>query len=439
MSGYRYLAMQKSLVKPKPVFDTIDYIIAQYKECYNSDNSLNIISKWLDQCYQDTDIKLPDYSNKDYKYAIIFLYSYRGSKDTFNSYRRDLERFLQWSWLVRKQSVLDLKRADIEEFINFCTNPPKNWISTKKVAKFKIINGCRKTNPDWLPFEVYVSKSEHKANIKPDIKNYKLSGSALKVLFGVLSSFYNFLLQEEVSNVNPVALIRQKSKFIIKDDDIKQVRRLSNEQWQAVINLVKKKATKDNKHERAVFILSCLYGMYLRISELVATQRWIPTMGDFFKDQNGNWWFTTVSKGNKARRIAVSDSMLAALKHYRVNYLGLPAYPTLGEKTPLISHLSNHNKHISSDRPIRRLVQEYFDLAAEKLINDNKLDEAEALKAATVHWLRHTGISDDVKIRPREHVRDDAGHSSGAITDKYIDVELTERAKSAKHKDIVKI
>jgi hypothetical protein len=33
-------------------------------------------------------------------------------------------------------------------------------------------------------------------------------------------------------------------------------------------------------------------------------------------------------------------------------------------------------------------------------------------------------------------VRDDAGHSSGAITDKYIDVELRERAKSALNKII---
>ena len=48
-----------------------------------------------------------------------------------------------------------------------------------------------------------------------------------------------------------------------------------------------------------------------------------------------------------------------------------------------------------------------------------------------MHWLRHTGISDDVKIRPREHVRDDAGHSSSAITDKYIDIELNERHRSA--------
>ena len=50
-------------------------------------------------------------------------------------------------------------------------------------------------------------------------------------------------------------------------------------------------------------------------------------------------------------------------------------------------------------------------------------DEAEQMMSATVHWLRHTGISDDVKTRPREHVRDDAGHSSDLITDKYIDTE----------------
>ncbi len=49
-------------------------------------------------------------------------------------------------------------------------------------------------------------------------------------------------------------------------------------------------------------------------------------------------------------------------------------------------------------------------------------EEAESLTEATVHWLRHTGISDDVKRRPREHVRDDAGYGSGAITDKYTSI-----------------
>ena len=63
-------------------------------------------------------------------------------------------------------------------------------------------------------------------------------------------------------------------------------------------------------------------------------------------------------------------------------------------------------------------------------------DEVHELKAATVHWLRHTGISDDVKQRPREHVRDDAGHGSSAITDRYIDIELRERHASGKKKNI---
>ncbi|MBM3611108.1 MAG: hypothetical protein FJX18_06280 [Alphaproteobacteria bacterium] len=84
--------------------------------------------------------------------------------------------------------------------------------------------------------------------------------------------------------------------------------------------------------------------MYLRISELVASPRWSTTMGDFFKDRENNWWFKTVGKGNKMRHIAVSQSMLEALKHYRTNYLKVSPLPTLNEKTPLIGHAKNPNK-----------------------------------------------------------------------------------------------
>lgn len=50
-----------------------------------------------------------------------------------------------------------------------------------------------------------------------------------------------------------------------------------------------------------------------------------------------------------------------------------------------------------------------------------------------VHWLRHIGISEDVKICPHTYVQDDAGHSLGAITDWYIDVKSTVRAQSVKN------
>ncbi len=52
------------------------------------------------------------------------------------------------------------------------------------------------------------------------------------------------------------------------------------------------------------------------------------------------------------------------------------------------------------------------------------IDESKALVEATVHWLRHTGISDDLnkRGRPIVHVRDDAGHTTSATTDLYNDV-----------------
>ena len=77
-----------------------------------------------------------------------------------------------------------------------------------------------------------------------------------------------------------------------------------------------------------------------------------------------------------------------------------------------------------------------FNVAADKMRREGFVEEAERLGDATVHWLRHTGISEDVKHRPREHVRDDAGHGSSAITDRYIDVERAERHASARNKTI---
>ena len=75
-------------------------------------------------------------------------------------------------------------------------------------------------------------------------------------------------------------------------------------------------------------------------------------------------------------------------------------------------------------------------MAVEKLKKQNFFEEADALQEATVHWLRHTGISEDVKIRPAEHVQNDAGHESLVTTGQYIDIELKARHASAKEKPL---
>jgi len=374
-------------------------------------------------------------ANTDLEFALKFLYSYNGSTATFNSYRREIERLLQWSWNIEKTSLLNLKREHIEDFIRFCFNPPKAWIGLKNVARFKNKNAERKPNNQWRPFVVTLSKMEHSKNKKADASQYCPSQAAIKGTFTALSSFYEYLIQETLVESNPVALIKQKSKFIRKDQLKPVVRRISTLQWDYVLETAElMAAASPEEHERTLFIMNCLFAMYLRISELVADERSTPVMSDFRKDQDNNWWFDVTGKGNKNRSITVCDDMLKALKRYR-KYLGLSELPVLGEQIPLIVKYSGKGS-ITSTRHIRLIVQQCFDMAYKRMKEDGLKNDAIELKAATVHWLRHTGISEDVKFRPREHVRDDAGHASMATTDRYIDSDLRERHESGRKKRI---
>ena len=364
----------------------------------------------------------PSDAISDYQHASEFIYSYRGSPDTFSTYRREIEHFLHWCWLVAEKSLNQIVREDIETYIEFTRQPPKAWIGSKNVARYTLKEGQRVPNATWRP---YVSKSAE----------YVPSQAAIQSLFSVLSSFFNFLIQENQLSANPVSQMRQKSKFLRKQQSQGKIRRLSPLQWEFVMDAAETLAAEQPAvHERTLFIMNALFAMYLRVSELVETPRWQPQMGHFQLDQEGNWWFTTVGKGNKEREISVSDAMLSALKRYRQSR-GLAALPSPGEATPLV-HKTRGKGGISSTRQIRGIVQTCFNAAADKMRQEGFSEEAERLGDATVHWLRHTGISEDVKHRPREHVRDDAGHGSSAITDRYIDVERAERHASARHKQI---
>jgi len=374
-------------------------------------------------------------ANVDYEYALKFLYSYQGSSATFNAYRRELERFLQWSWHIESQSILLLKRENIEAFVRFCLNPPHSWIGTANTPRFINQHGQRVINKKWRPFVVSVSKDKHRQGIEAQKNDYVMSQATLRALFAILSSFYDYLCQEELLESNPVALIRQKSKFLVKEQNVASVRRLSNLQWGYVIETVEHQATDDpENHERILFVMNCLYAMYLRISELVADERSEPRMKDFKRDHDGHWWFYVTGKGNKSRKISVSDAMLMALKRYR-RFRGLTVLPTPDDDSPILPKQRGKGP-MKSTRHLRSMVQRCFDTAYSRMKKDGLEDDAADLKAATVHWLRHTGISEDVKIRPREHVRDDAGHQSMQTTDRYIESDDRERHLSARAKPI---
>lgn len=402
------------MVTPKALFDTLE----------NLEETPSCVSSYLQQ-HQRTE---------EYEITREFLLSYAGSKDTFNAYRKEIERFLQWTWMVKEKSVKEVDRNDIRRYLEFAQNPPKQWIATKSCARFTWKEGERRHNPDWRPFVARLSKSQKKLGQPIEKNDFNLSNSALESIFAGLSTYFTFLQQEQYLEVNPVQLVRQKSRFIQKTQSQKVTRKLSRVQWINTIETVEELCDQSSKYERHLFLLSAFYLLGLRISELALTPGRIPCMGDFSPDKFDRWWFTTVGKGNKLRDVAVPDTMLEALKRYRKSR-GLTPLPARGENSPLIH--KDRGKTGLGTRQIRNIIQECFDFAILKLAKAGKQHEADDLSAATVHWLRHTSISADVEHRPREHVRDDAGHENATITDRYIDTDRAARHASAKDKPLL--
>jgi site-specific recombinase XerD len=155
-------------------------------------------------------------SLQDYLRAKEFLLSYQGSQDTFNAYRREIERFLQWCQLKANKSLTQIKREEFEAYLAFCQKPPKSWIAFKNEPRFILKNGLRIPNIKWRPFVFTLSKGDTKSGKEPDKQKYALSEKAFKALFAVISSFYNFLIQENYTMINPALLIRQKSRYLKK-------------------------------------------------------------------------------------------------------------------------------------------------------------------------------------------------------------------------------
>ena len=422
--------------RPLPMFDT-------YK-------------KFLDLNFNNISCELPvvkDYLTSfpenlqaidGYKAVRGFLRSYAGNEATFSSYRTHVERMLLWSLLVAKKPILELTRSDAERFMEFCLNPLPEWIGPIVKSRFRRIGGRKASDTDtyeindaWRPFNVTHSKSSLKIaeeqNREVEYKPYKMSQGSVAQVFAVCSSFFKYAADEDlIEKKNPVQAIKQKSKYKQRNTDISSGRALTPFQWDYVLETAETMANDSSIHERTLFILATAFSMYLRVSDLVGRDNWSPLMSDFRKDDDGNWWYHVVGKGNKAAKISVRDDYLNYLKRYRA-YLNLtPPLPSPDEKTPLLKTLNGRSG--LSDRHIRLLLQEVFDKALEQMKKEGRPeDDVASLRSASLHWLRHTSATFDAPHRDTKDLQADLRHESMKTTlDTYYNAEDGKRARSVK-------
>lgn len=351
-------------------------------------------------------------------------------------FRNEIERWCLYCWQARAKSIFDVTRKYLEAYIDFVYQPDKNWIGTSVQQRFIDVNGLAKSNPKWRTFVAKLAKSLTKRNPlqSAPIDSYRPSQESLVATFTALSVLYQHAQMEDVCDKNYVPVVKKSCPYLIKQVQRKTPDTLSQLQWEYVLGITKESADENPKFERNLFIIATLKSLYLRVSELSEHAKWSPKMSDFSVDDDGFWYLTVFGKGNKVRDVTVPEAYMPYLKRYRVSR-GLPSLPAPDEDTTMLNKLRGAGNLTA--RQIRRIVEESFDLAIAALKKDGFEDDANYLMAATTHWLRHTGATEDAGSRPLKHLADELGHASSETTDRnYIQSNIKDRARSGQHRKV---
>lgn len=418
-------------VRPQPLFDTYRTFVELDFNVLTHESGVVIgYLKGFD------DALLPF---EGYTAVRAFLRSYSANQATFNSYRTHVERLLLWSLIVHRRPILSLRRQDAEAYMEFCLNPPPTWIGPVIRARFSPSNGDAPiaANPKWCPFTLATGKRERKLTVETGQdftkRRYQMSQGAVAQVFAVCSSFYEFAIDEGLTDSNPFRAIKQKSHYKQRHTSEAATKALTSLQWNYVLETAETMASDHPaRHERSLFITATLFSMYLRVSDLVGRENWKPCMGSFRRDSAENWWFHVVGKGNKAAKISVRDEYIERyLTRYR-KFLSLPALPSPNESTPLLT--TTGGRAGLSDRQVRSIMQSVFDQALQRMLEERRSDaEVDSLRSASIHWLRHTSATFDAPFRDAKDLQTDMRHSSlGTTQDIYYNSHDEKRASSIK-------
>ncbi|TNF69837.1 MAG: hypothetical protein EP298_01710 [Gammaproteobacteria bacterium] len=338
---------------PSPLFDTKEYLFEKNSMAY------------------DNLIKIKNHD--DYYYSKLFLKQHSDKVGTFNSYRREVERLLHWSWLIANKSLSMLNINDLREYLKFCESPSKLWIGSHKVRRFIVKEDYRIPNPQWRPY--INSDKEIKSSNHKYAGNSHLENSSINEILMILSSFFNYLLNNKFIDNNPMQALRQVIKPYKKMNINSKVNKFNKSQ----INLLLKNAEemaedKPDIYERTFFVVSLLCYTQLLPSELITKNSFMPQIKHIYQDNLNRWQIKT----NKDRNISLNDKAMNALIRWSM-FLGFKKLSDMPGDFPLIPKYKGYG-NITTTTHLRRIIDDLFNYIIDKLNSNERYDEANILK-----------------------------------------------------------
>ncbi|MDD1985436.1 antitoxin Xre/MbcA/ParS toxin-binding domain-containing protein [Pseudomonas asiatica] len=310
------------------------------------------------------------------------------------NYRSYVERLLLWSWIFQGKSILELDRSAFDEFVNFHFSPPETWVGSAAYHRFTPDLGRMKANKKWRP--LYLSEGKTKKT------DYIISQDSLIRVVSVCSGFFKFLISREAISCNPAASIAKLGAPVAQNTGL-TTRALTVYQWEAVISAAQLMAEENPHNERALFIISSIYYLMLKTSDLEGRLE-CPMMSMFF-EKDGVWWLDLPSTSGLSSKISVDAAYLPFLIRYRLSR-GLRPLPTRGDSAPLIA--THGGRPGLCKRQIHADVKAVLGRAHTEMLKAGQPKaEYYALLVASPDWLRQSGaLHLSAKKKPLDLQRD---------------------------------
>ncbi|MFL6647557.1 MAG: tyrosine-type recombinase/integrase [Sulfurifustaceae bacterium] len=354
-------------------------------------------------------------SVSDVDVAKTFLARYSADAKTFVTYAKEIERFLLWCEYAEGLSLRDVQEPQLTEYRKFllAPRPAEIWCTKKDARTGKPPRLARFTpdgdvNPAWRPFAApLISTTVRKALV-------------------IVDRLFKQLAYDRYVERHPMPPARRLRNTYSFSRSVKQ-RYLERALIEFVLQLLTEHLNSaEDKFPwlRARYILLLFFHTGLRIEEAATHD-----MSAFVREDDV-WFIDVTGKGQKQRRVPVTDEFLDALVEYREN-IGLPRFPSPEDHTPLVPDQSLRRS--ITTRRIDQILQEVFHQAADAISEKNP-QGAQQLRSASAHWLRHSyGTYLAREGTPIHDIQENLGHSSLQTTTVYIEPGNEERHRNTRN------
>lgn len=366
-------------------------------------------------------------ADNDLEAIAVWLKARATNVNTLSQYRKEAERFLLWCTLERGKALSSITAEDAALYPVWLEElgrkEPADWASRWRLPQSAWIGprNAQRLSSQWRPY------------------NGPLSVASRRVALTVIRILFGFLTRTGYLRFNPFDQVSTKVHFLSGEGAPNAFadRSLTPRQWAEVMRHLE--SLEDCPATRRMrVILSLGKGLGMRASEMInARAGWIVSrrIGD-----EDLMVIEIVGKGDKIRRLPISEKTLAAINDY-FETRGLPSVTKCPPATPILANLRRGAVRATataeggaagiSRSGLYRVLTEFFEATAMTIESQSETDAAK-LRASSTHWLRHTFATTALKAMDINIVQNAMGHASIGTTSRYLTPEESQIAQAMK-------